>query len=88
VSCAKCLLCWILVYSPAHKEAHWKHVIAAKAVAFSEALSEDYLEYIVQVAKNAKAMATAFVDKGYKIISGGTDNHLMLIDLRSKKINW
>jgi glycine hydroxymethyltransferase len=63
-----------------------EHVIAAKAVAFSEALSEDYLEYIVQVAKNAKAMATAFVDKGYKIISGGTDNHLMLIDLRSKKL--
>ncbi len=63
-----------------------EHVIAAKAVAFSEALSDEYLEYIVQVARNAKAMATAFVDKGYKIISGGTDNHLMLIDLRSKKL--
>lgn len=63
-----------------------EHVIAAKAVAFQEALSEEYLEYIVQVAKNAKAMAKAFVDKGYKIISGGTDNHLMLIDLRSKKL--
>ena len=61
-----------------------EHVIAAKAIAFQEALSEEYLEYIVQVAKNAKAMAKAFVDKGYKIISGGTDNHLMLIDLRSK----
>ncbi len=63
-----------------------EHVIAAKAVAFSEALSDEYLEYIVQVARNAKAMATAFVEKGYKIISGGTDNHLMLIDLRSKKL--
>lgn len=63
-----------------------EHVIAAKAVAFEEALSEEYLTYIVQVAKNAKAMAKAFVDKGYKIISGGTDNHLMLIDLRSKNL--
>jgi glycine hydroxymethyltransferase len=63
-----------------------EHVIAAKAIAFGEALSDEYLEYIVQVAKNAKAMADAFVAKGYKIISGGTDNHLMLIDLRSKKL--
>jgi glycine hydroxymethyltransferase len=63
-----------------------EHVIAAKAVAFGEALSDEYLEYVVQVAKNAKAMATAFVEKGYKIISGGTDNHLMLIDLRSKNL--
>lgn len=63
-----------------------EHVIAAKAISFEEALSDEYLEYIVQVAKNAKAMAQAFLDKGYKIISGGTDNHLMLIDLRSKKL--
>ncbi len=63
-----------------------EHVIAAKAVAFGEALSDEYLTYIVQVAKNAKAMANAFVEKGYKIISGGTDNHLMLIDLRSKNL--
>jgi glycine hydroxymethyltransferase len=63
-----------------------EHVIAAKAIAFQEALSDEYLEYVVQVAKNAKAMADAFVSKGYKIISGGTDNHLMLIDLRSKKL--
>ena len=63
-----------------------EHVIAAKAVAFGEALSDEYLEYVVQVAKNAKAMASAFVEKGYKIISGGTDNHLMLIDLRSKNL--
>ena len=63
-----------------------EHVIAAKAIAFGEALSDEYLDYIVQVAKNAKAMAAAFVQKGYKIISGGTDNHLMLIDLRSKNL--
>ncbi len=63
-----------------------EHVIAAKAIAFGEALSDEYLEYIVQVAKNAKAMADAFISKGYKIISGGTDNHLMLIDLRSKNL--
>lgn len=63
-----------------------EHVIAAKAVAFQEALSSEYMEYIVQVTKNAKAMSEAFVAKGYKVISGGTDNHLMLIDLRSKKL--
>jgi glycine hydroxymethyltransferase len=53
-------------------------------VAFHEALSDDYLRYVQQVKVNAGVMAKAFVDKGYKIISGGTDNHLMLIDLRSK----
>jgi glycine hydroxymethyltransferase len=63
-----------------------EHVIAAKAIAFQEALSDEYLEYIVQVAKNAKAMAQAFTERKYQIISGGTDNHLMLIDLRSKKL--
>lgn len=63
-----------------------EHVIAAKAVSFLEALSDEYMDYIVQVARNAKAMAQAFVDRGYKIISGGTDNHLMLIDLRSKNL--
>jgi glycine hydroxymethyltransferase len=63
-----------------------EHVIAAKAIAFQEALSDEYLDYIVQVTRNAKAMAEAFLSKGYKIISGGTDNHLMLIDLRSKKL--
>lgn len=61
-----------------------EHVIAAKAVAFKEALSDEYLEYLHQVRKNADAMCKAFVDKGYKVISGGTDNHLMLIDLRTK----
>lgn len=63
-----------------------EHVIAAKAVAFGEALSDSYMDYIVQVAKNAKAMAEEFTKRGYKIISGGTDNHLMLIDMRSKNM--
>jgi len=61
-----------------------EHVIAAKAVAFGEALTDAYGQYIKQVKKNAAAMAKAFTDKGYKVISGGTDNHLMLIDLRPK----
>ncbi|MDH4460292.1 MAG: serine hydroxymethyltransferase [Spirosomataceae bacterium] len=61
-----------------------EHVIAAKAVAFGEALTDDFKAYAEQVKKNAQVMATAFVDKGYQIISGGTDNHLMLIDLRPK----
>ncbi|MBK7888387.1 MAG: serine hydroxymethyltransferase [Bacteroidetes bacterium] len=64
-----------------------EHVIAAKAVAFGEALSDDFLKYTVQVVKNAHAMAEAFVERDYKIISGGTDNHLMLIDLRNKNIS-
>lgn len=64
-----------------------EHTIAAKAIAFGEALSDDYMEYIVQVKKNAKAMAESFMNRGYDIISGGTDNHLMLIDLRNKDIN-
>lgn len=63
-----------------------EHVIAAKAIAFAEALTDEYMDYIVQVAKNAKAMAAAFVERGYEVISNGTDNHLMLIDLRSKKL--
>ena len=61
-----------------------EHVIAAKAVAFQEALQDDYKTYCKQVIANAKALAKAFTDKGYKVISGGTDNHLMLIDLRTK----
>jgi glycine hydroxymethyltransferase len=61
-----------------------EHVIAAKAVAFGEALSQDYTDYVKQVARNAQALAKAFVGLGYDIISGGTDNHLMLIDLRGK----
>jgi glycine hydroxymethyltransferase len=61
-----------------------EHVIAAKATAFYEALQPEFKTYAAQVIENAQAMATAFVEKGYKVISGGTDNHLMLIDLRSK----
>ncbi len=61
-----------------------EHVIAAKAVAFGEALTPEYKEYQKQVQKNARVMAQAFIDKGYKVISGGTDNHCMLIDLRTK----
>ncbi len=62
------------------------HVIAAKAVAFGELLTTEFKEYMQQVQKNAQAMAKAFVTRGYEIISGGTDNHLMLIDLRNKNI--
>jgi len=61
-----------------------EHIIAAKAVAFGEALSDDFRDYAVRVQANAQAMANAFLSRGYQIISGGTDNHLMLIDLRSK----
>lgn len=61
-----------------------EHVIAAKAVAFGECLTDEFGDYVKQVGANAQSMAKAFVEKGYKIISGGTDNHLMLIDLRSK----
>ncbi len=61
-----------------------EHVIAAKAVAFGEALQPEYKEYQKQVQTNARAMAAAFVERGYKIVSGGTDNHLMLVDLRTK----
>jgi glycine hydroxymethyltransferase len=63
-----------------------EHIIAAKAIAFGEALSDSYMKYIAQVKLNAAAMAKAFVSRGYDIISGGTDNHLMLIDLRNKNI--
>ena len=63
-----------------------EHVIAAKAIAYGEALTEEFFHYQLQVKKNAAAMAKAFVDRGYDIISGGTDNHLMLIDLRNKGV--
>ncbi len=61
-----------------------EHVIASKAVAFGEALQPEYKDYQTQVKKNADAMAKAFIEKGYKVVSGGTDNHSMLIDLRTK----
>lgn len=63
-----------------------EHVIAAKAIAYSEALSDGFATYVNRVQKNAQALAQAIVSKGYQIISGGTDNHLMLIDLRSKNL--
>ncbi|MDE1206756.1 serine hydroxymethyltransferase [Tenacibaculum larymnensis] len=71
---------------PGNQGGPLEHVIAAKAVAFGEALTDEFLEYQIQVKENAQAMAKAFVGKGYEIISGGTDNHCMLIDLRNKKI--
>jgi len=64
-----------------------EHIIAAKAIAFGEALSDEYKEYVIQVKKNAATLAEAFIQKGYNIISGGTDNHLMLIDLRNKGVS-
>ena len=71
---------------PGNQGGPLEHVIAAKAVAFGEALTDDFLHYSVQVKKNAKVMAKAFMDKDYQIISGGTDNHMLLIDLRNKNI--
>lgn len=71
---------------PGNQGGPLEHVIAGKAIAFGEALTEEFLEYQIQVRENAKAMAKAFVAKGYDIISGGTDNHMMLIDLRNKGI--
>ncbi|WP_415377021.1 serine hydroxymethyltransferase [Patiriisocius sp. Uisw_017] len=72
---------------PGNQGGPLEHIIAAKAIAFGEALTDDFLHYMIQVKKNAEVMAQGFVDKGYKIISGGTDNHMMLIDLRNKSIN-
>ena len=72
---------------PGNQGGPLEHIIAAKAIAFGEALTDDFLHYMIQVKKNAAVMAEAFVQKGYKIISGGTDNHMMLIDLRNKNIS-
>src|SRR6056300_1199512 len=63
-----------------------EHVIAAKAVAFGEALTDDYMQYMVQVVKNAKLLAEELINRGYNVISGGTDNHMILIDLRNKGV--
>jgi glycine hydroxymethyltransferase len=71
---------------PGNQGGPLEHIIAAKAVAFGEALTDEFLYYTVQVKKNAKALAKAFMDKDYHVISGGTDNHMMLIDLRNKNI--
>ena len=72
---------------PGNQGGPLEHIIAAKAVAFGEALSDEFFTYQMQVQKNAKAMAAAFVNRGYHLISGGTDNHMMLIDLRNKGIS-
>lgn len=72
---------------PGNQGGPLEHIIAAKAVAFGEALTDDFLHYMVQVKKNAAALAKLFVEKGYDVISGGTDNHMMLIDLRNKNIS-
>lgn len=71
---------------PGNQGGPLEHIIAAKAIAFGEALTDEFLHYQIQVKKNAAAMAKAFVDRGYHLISGGTDNHMMLIDLRNKNI--
>ena len=72
---------------PGNQGGPLEHVIAAKAIAFGEALTDEFLEYQIQVKENAAAMAKEFVAKGYDLISGGTDNHMMLIDLRNKNIS-
>ena len=71
---------------PGNQGGPLEHIIAAKAIAFGEALTDEFMHYILQVKKNADAMAKAFVAKDYHLISGGTDNHMMLIDLRNKEI--
>ena len=75
-----------LAVFPGNQGGPLMHIIAAKAVAFGEALTDEFFHYSMQVQKNAKAMAAAFVNRGYDLISGGTDNHMMLIDLRNKNI--
>lgn len=72
---------------PGNQGGPLEHIIAAKAIAFGEALTDSFLHYQIQVKKNAATMAEAFMKKGYEIISGGTDNHMMLIDLRNKNIS-
>ncbi|WP_291965340.1 serine hydroxymethyltransferase [Maribacter sp.] len=76
-----------LAVFPGNQGGPLEHVIAGKAIAFGEALTDSYATYIAQVKKNADAMATSFVKRGYNIISDGTDNHMMLIDLRNKDIS-
>jgi glycine hydroxymethyltransferase len=76
-----------LAVFPGNQGGPLMHIIAAKAVAFGEALKDEFFTYAMQLQKNANAMADAFVKRGYNIISGGTDNHMMLIDLRNKNIS-
>ncbi len=72
---------------PGNQGGPLEHVVGAKAIAFGEALTDDFLHYILRVRENAQAMAKAFVDRGYNLISEGTDNHMMLVDLRNKNIS-
>ncbi len=72
---------------PGNQGGPLEHIIAAKAIAFGEALTDNFLNYALQIKRNAAAMAEALVGKGYDIISGGTDNHMMLIDLRNKNVS-
>jgi glycine hydroxymethyltransferase len=72
---------------PGNQGGPLEHVVGAKAIAFGEALTDDFLQYMLDVRENAQAMAKAFVDRGYHLISGGTDNHMMLVDLRNKNIS-
>ncbi len=76
-----------LAVFPGNQGGPLMHIIAAKAIAFGEALQDEFFTYAMQLQKNAKAMADAFVKRGYELISGGTDNHMMLIDLRNKNIS-
>ena len=76
-----------LAVFPGNQGGPLEHVIAGKAIAFGEALTDDFMTYMVQVRQNAKSMAKEFIKRDYKIISGGTDNHMMLIDLRNKNIS-
>jgi glycine hydroxymethyltransferase len=76
-----------LAVFPGNQGGPLMHIIAAKAVAFGEALKDEFFTYAMQLQKNANAMADAFIKRGYQIISGGTDNHMMLIDLRNKNIS-
>lgn len=76
-----------LAVFPGNQGGPLEHVIAGKAIAFGEALKDDFMDYMIQVRQNAKAMAEEFVKRDYNIISGGTDNHMMLIDLRNKNIS-
>jgi glycine hydroxymethyltransferase len=76
-----------LAVFPGNQGGPLEHVIAGKAIAFGEALTDDFMKYMVQVRQNAKSMAKEFIKRDYKIISGGTDNHMMLIDLRNKNIS-
>ena len=76
-----------LAVFPGNQGGPLEHVIGGKAIAFAEALSDDFMHYMISVRQNSKSMAKEFINKDYNIISGGTDNHMILIDLRNKNIS-